>query len=158
MLYKLLDLLNEMAFKRAELLFKINNMADVIIEHLIKVYLYPKHDSCNHWIKEVTYNILKIGVKTKGGRLKYKDYFTHLFLKPLTNKVNYSKNYTIDLKYLKSITDLIISDYETRDYYLEGLAKFIEEVMVEISIGLSKNILNRYIIFSIIKRLLKMNK
>ncbi|AFF28037.1 gp39 [Sphingomonas phage PAU] len=106
----------EQAFKRKDLLKKLQNESDMIVLHLIKIAIlkHTHSDTVDHWKREISSVFSnKLKADTKSGNLKHNDFYENLYDTPHTD----SKG-LISLMTLGMFRNLIEDDYEESDLFL----------------------------------------
>ena len=110
---------NEYAYKRRQIEDRLYESTDKIIEHLIKLYLMPTHESANHWKREI-YSFLNKVDKLKGSNKRptqsqiytwtfgnKEDTIDNYFVRGMLDTINYDYNENIKINLNKFRTDII---------------------------------------------------
>lgn len=136
----------EMAYDRKEAMIYCRGVSFQLMQHILKVYLFPEHQDYNHWKTEIRgwlNGIDDIIVKQKSRKLKFKDLYLTLYEEPvghtdgikiLIGKMIHRKdipsikieNYNviqkqISIMYYQLCDDLAIDKMEDVDYYIDLL-------------------------------------
>lgn len=119
----------EMAYKRSQIEQEIRSSNRTRREHLILIYLFPKHISNNHWQSEIKADLLDIASMKWSNNNKYlseKEYFDNLWNRPYENNDNYevidisveelSDDYPIKTDWKKHKKSLVIA---IKNFYIE---------------------------------------
>jgi len=117
------DKLEEMSKPLKTLLKEIRDLEYELNSHILKILLFPKSNSINHWKNEISTWLLKIGrLKSQHnkGYLDYSMYRKLLYDEPFENGYETYNNST-----LKKTCDIILTDDKYKNVFSEYKEKVI---------------------------------
>jgi len=107
----------EMAYSKSKIEQQIINAQPRILEHIVKLLLYPKQKQYhNDWIVSIYKQLINISDmkwESNNWYLKKENYFKYFFTAPLMNQDNYN--------YLDKMLNRVIAD--TQDIYDKNILK-----------------------------------
>ncbi len=139
--------LQEMAFPRKKIESEIMSSNWNRLDHLLKVFYFPKDTSVKHWQAEIytdLADIAKMKWKVNKGYLPKEEYFNNLWSMP------FEGNYDVIDKSIDDMSD----DYsfpkdwsKTKNLFINNLKEFY----AQISIALSENKIDRRLVYSLLE-------
>ena len=131
----------EMAFPKQNIIMKMINVQPLILEHIIKLLLYPENIRDHRlWTNSIYKQILAISdMKWEGNNkfLKQKDYYDYLFTKPLENGDNYQYLDKMVGRVI-SVTKKLYKKTTLKKYDKEAWINLLQKFYIEVSKHLSQ--------------------
>ena len=133
---KFSELILELSFDAKTIIWSIRGLANPILNHLFKYYMFPESSHKDHWIHELKTWFLEIAemdVKPRRRKLSKETYFKILFEEFLEDISDHTKKIRINRlleQYPNDKTNIKVEDF---DAIRDKLREFFKEISLMLS-------------------------